>query len=453
MIQVRVAPLWVVLGLFVVLCSLFNAQTPYRKEGLYFPRGVEKSAFGKIPDVGAPDERQHANYVRHLMDGKGFPVLVPGSPDLGETYQSHQPPLFYVIAAGWCSVLGADPVSPDSGFRFRFLNTLIGCGTIVGVYFAVLWGLGRREIAFAGASLGLLPMFIGLHAAVSNDPLLYLLCTWTFALLVKCVQQGWHWKPAVLIGILAGLALLTKTTALVLLPTVGAGLVWSALRHGDQAKPPMLVWAGALATPLVVAAPWLLRNKSLYGDFFAVSAFNASFTGSPQASSFVEGLGAPVYWMNMVLWWTARSAIGVFGNMDIFLQETKGRATSDTLYLLSILLIGLACVAAFLTYKKNQALADEEGKPSQLPFTLISAVLAVFVTGLFVRFNMQYFQGQARYLFPAFVVAASLFGTGLVSILGERRERAWIVGCIVLLALDVVAYVSIKEGFAIRLGS
>lgn len=450
-------PLIVVIGLFVVLCAAFNTATPYRKGGAYISGSTRNPDTGqvepaRIPDIGAPDERQHANYVRHLMDGKGFPVLVPGSPDLGETYQSHQPPLYYVIAAGWCKLLGADPAQESGGFRLRFLNTLIGALGLVGVYLGAVWGLQRPELGIAAAAVyGLLPMSLALHGAASNDPLLYCLCTWGLALALKGTQQGWTLKTAVWLGLVAGLALLTKTTGLVLVPVVLLSLAYQTFTKSGVRPSPVVV-ATALLVPALIALPWLLRNQSLYGDLFGITAFNAAFTGSPQAAMFIDNpaIGPQKYWLNMVVWWTLRSMVGMFGYMDIAVLEASG-PDSDRFYigvLTALMVLGL--VATLRTQARIKA-ADEEGKPSPVPFLLLSATLGLATLVLFVRFNLQYFQAQARYLFPALSVLAYKVGMGLVDVAKSRPERAWLYAVALMVVLDLVSLATIRQGFAIRL--
>lgn len=449
-------PLIVILALFAVLCGLFNQKTPYRQQGLLVFQTKIDPATGQrvpnvIPDVGAPDERQHANYILHLKEGKGFPVLVPGSPDLGETYQSHQPPLYYILAAGWSSLTGADPNDADAGFRLRLLNTLMGLGTLIGIYYGALWGLGREDVALASAAFGLLPMNIALNSAITNDSLLFCLCTWSLALTLKCLQQGWHIKKAALIGVLIGLGILTKTTALVMFPVVMAALILSHKRHQAPAKPNVAVWAFCLALPLIIALPWLIRNTNLYGDPFGMSAFNAAFTGSPSAEVFVTALGAGGYWSNMVGWWTSRSFIGVFGYMDIFLFEQMGNEKSGLIYIAILFLLGATALFGQVGFPKFKAEAEDQSLPQPGVFQIVTTVMILFTLVLFVQFNLKYFQGQARYLFPAIAAFAYFFGMGAVRLFGNYGKNAWIGVGILMLLLDFASYSAITNGFAMRL--
>lgn len=436
---------WIVIGLALLhgaLAIWFASVTPYRSSGiLRFQNGTP------VPDVGAPDERQHANYVQHLLDGKGLPVLVweipdpanPGqtrrNPDLGESYQAHQPPLFYILEAAWAKVADVSNVGDASGIRLRWLNALIGAVGVLGVYWLAFWGRRNQAVAVGAAAFAaLLPMNLALSGAISNDPLLFALCTWTLALTVRSLREGWSLPRSVLIGVLAGLAILTKTTAVALLPILLLAL-WLGKREGKGAGIKQVA-AATLAIALF-ALPWWLRNHSLYGDPLALKAFSEAFVGSPSPGSLStlfdalgpEGLpGWIKYWTGYndiglgVGWWTLRSFFGVFGYMDIFLHSR--------LYLALSLMLGALLIAAWLPDR------SEEARDARAP-RLVGIGFFVLVLLFFLRFNTQYFQAQARYLLPAIGPISVAVGIGAVRL---GKAKPWIaVGLIVgiLFALDV----------------
>jgi 4-amino-4-deoxy-L-arabinose transferase-like glycosyltransferase len=430
-------PLMLLLLLYAILALRLAAVTPYRQAGVLLHQRSQGASLA-VPDVGAPDERQHANYIAHLREGKGFPVLVPGSPDLGETYQSHQPPLYYLLAAGWSRLVGADPTDPEAGFRLRLLNILVGAGTVVGVFMACLWGLGpgRGEAVGLAASAvaALMPMVLALNAAVGNDPLLYLLCTWTVAICLGAVRTGWTAKGPVLAGVLAGLAMLTKTSALALLPTIALALWLSpAPERGAGMHPKVRALLLAFVPFLVLAAPWWMRNNALYGDPLAMRAFNAAFVGSPQAAAFVAAFGPWGYWVEMVGWWTLRSFFGAFGYMDIFLPVPVYAVATG---------IALVLAGAWIWQWAR-------GPKEERAFHRVVLAFLVVVGLLFVQFNMTYFQGQARYLYPAIASIAIVFGVGAVRLVGRW---AWAVLAGLLLALDLYVAAILPGEFERRMG-
>ena len=401
---------------------------------------------GKALDIGAPDERQHANYVSFVRAGKGFPILKPGTPDFYETYQSHQPPLYYILGAGWSVITGADPQSDGGGFLMRLLNTIIGCSGLVGVYWLARWArLGEGVALAATATAALLPMNVALHAAVSNDPLLFALCTWGLAFTVKGLHDQ-DSRIRYLAGLTLGVALWTKTTGIVLAPVllVAAAIGW---RHRVAG---WYHWLGAICLGLLIASPWMARNQMLYGDPFAARAFTSAFTGNPMAKDFISDIGLGGYLSQMVAWWTSRSFIGVFGYMDIFVYERQSKV-SALFYNLVWFVIGIVALGPLLAPKLGKPFKP---KPPEAPYlTWVPALtLLLMVVGLFLRFNLQYFQAQARYVYPAISVFGLAIGFGAVAWAKEWGDWAWVGVAVFFGALDLIALSQLSEAFAIRLG-
>lgn len=420
--------------LHLLLAGFYASVTPFRTPGLLLgQRDPSTGQFAQVPDVGAPDERQHVNYVLGLLEGKGIPILDPKDPNLGENYQSHQPPLFYLLEAGWVKISGTDLESQSQGLRARSLNLLIGAGTVLGAFFLGLWAFRKSEVGlFCAGFVAFIPMNCALSGALSNDPLLFCLSTWTLALCARGVADGFTVKLALLTGCIAGLAVLTKTTGIALFPI----MLLAAYLSRSQA-PIRTNWIVALlASWAMFVFPWFIRNKSVYGDPLAMSAFNEAFKGSPQASGFIENLGAMTYWVDWVGWWTARSFFGVFGYMDIFLNEKgtsfTGPGGTNALYRVLLVLTVLCFASWLLAWKKEEWKAHGRVQVLAVSFFGIVALL-------FLRFNAQYFQGQARYLFPAIGPIGIGFAIGILAVARDRWKIALGIFIGVLLALN--AYV------------
>lgn len=433
------ASLPILLLVFLTLGFFVSQATPYRQEGkMRYQRGADGQPL-IIADIGAPDERQHATYIAHLLEGKGFPVLKPGDPNLYESYQSHQPPLYYVLASGWCRALGLDPTRAEDGAKLRWLNTLFGAGTLAMVFFAGLWGFGRWEVGFAGATLlGLMPMNLALNSAVSNDPLVMLLVSTGIAVMIRLIRFGWTLPLAALLGVILGLALLTKTIALALL--IALALV-AGLRMGKATK---AWWRWLpLLLGLLMVLPWWMRNQSLYGDLLGLGAFKEAFVGTAQRKDLIAMLAtqhgdaaASVYWTQWFGWWTLRSFFGAFGQMDIFWEPVW---------------YGVGSIAvAILAFGWARAQRGFEKGSVERSVTLLCGVLFGVVIAQFIQFNLTYFQAQARYLYPAFVPLALGLGLGWVTL--TKANRWALLGTLALMIVVNAANLAyLKEQFALRI--
>ncbi len=440
--------LFVLLGLIaahIILALSFASATPWRQGGLVrINPSVEK-------DIGAPDERQHANYIFRLANGEGFPAFNPSDPNLYENYQSHQPPAYYLFAAGWSKLaMASDVETKETGFKLRFLSALLGAATVAGAFFLAFWGFKREDVGLAAAAFAaLLPMFVALSGAVSNDPLLIACCTWVLALCARGIRRGWTWKLVIGVGALTGLALMTKTTAVALFPA----LLVAALVPQEK-KPTMAMAAALLGVALLVAAPWWVRNQSLYGDPLAMKAFTDAFQGSAQKEQIVgmiaqsgDGSAELTYWKDWVGWWTVRSFFGVFGYMDIWMNSS-GAAISqkDPNVLYRFLLVGF--IVSFLGWVL--ATSKPEWK-KEWPVQLLNGVFLAVIVLLFVRFNSQYFQAQARYLLPAMGPIACGVGIGLAFLFKKRSSGAWVAIAVVLLGVNLYALSNLSGEFDKRI--
>jgi 4-amino-4-deoxy-L-arabinose transferase-like glycosyltransferase len=429
-----------------VLAWNFANVTPYRQGGIVLINPSQER------DIGAPDERQHANYIQHLIEGKGFPVFRPGDPNLYESYQSHQPPLYYLVAQALGTAIGVRSVeSRDDGLRLRTINCLIGAVGVLGVFFLGLWGFGKPEVGFCAAAVaGLLPMNVALSGAIGNDPLLITLCTWALALMALGLRQGWTWGRAVGLGLLIGAACLTKTTGIALLPIAGLAAL---LPQPKRLSPAMAL--AALGLSLAMVAPWWARNQQLYQDPLAVQAFNQAFQGSAQKSLFTETIIPRTqpgknpefaYWTDWVGWWTFRSFIGVFGYMDIWLNETGQPGGGNALYRIMLALT----VVLFLGWLLS--LGQKEFRDAR-SVQVLNVAFAVIILVLFLRFNSQYFQAQARYLLPAIGPIAVGFALGGLALARGRWMGPALVLTLLFGALSFVALGRIPGEFEKRIAT
>lgn len=417
--------------LHLVLAMVFASLTPYRTEGYVWSQNNAHAL-----DIGAPDERQHANYIARIARGEGFAVFKPKSPDLYETYQAHQPPLYYLIGGAWAKITGADATLKDHGFRVRVLNAFIGTGGILGIYFLAWWGFRREDVANLAIAFGaFLPMNIGLSSAVGNDPLLLALCTWCLAFAVKGIRDGWTMKILVAVGTLAAGAILTKTTGIALLPV----LLGAAILRRPTVKQLALV----LVPVLLFVTPWWVRNQNLYGDPLAMGAFTEAFTDSMQAKTIIDRAGAQAYWTEGVASWTSRSFVGVFGYMDIWLTDDSLPMGAGGVYWL----VQAVLVAAFGGWIYALAKADRDDRRIHV----LNAVFTAIVVLLFIRFNTQYFQAQARYILPAIGPIACGVAWGLASLLKSRPAFAMLLVVFPLVVADAAALTKISAEFPKRI--
>ncbi|OQA39813.1 MAG: Dolichyl-phosphate-mannose-protein mannosyltransferase [Chloroflexi bacterium ADurb.Bin325] len=146
----------------------------------------------------------------------------------------------------------------------RLVSVLAGLLLVLATY-----GLGRElwparpEIALAGAAfVAFLPESLFVGGAVTNDMLAAALA----AAALWWAAAGRSWPAALAVGVALGLGFLTKASAIAVWPAAGLTLL---LVDGWRVQQPSrrlgrFILTAVIAT--VIAAPWLWRNWTLYGD-------------------------------------------------------------------------------------------------------------------------------------------------------------------------------------------
>ncbi|RLC98366.1 MAG: hypothetical protein DRI77_05175 [Chloroflexi bacterium] len=269
-----------------------------------------------VPPFEASDEKWHYPMVKYMADNGALPVQEPGV-ETAWRQEGSQPPLYYFVAAlatCWIdtSDMGAvrhlnphvDPgATPDGNVNLvvhdpaletfpwrgtvlavhliRFLSVLMGAAAVYLTYLIARELLPDRPALALGAAAihALTPMYIFISASVNNDALVVPLCSLALLMLIKLAsgkyasgQVGKFASRCVVLGVVLGLAALTKTSSLPLTVLTALVVVARALRRRSWRE----FIVGGLATLLPflsIAGWWFWRNLQLYGDIFGLDTF------------------------------------------------------------------------------------------------------------------------------------------------------------------------------------
>lgn len=401
---------WLCAGLIALLH--FGLATAYARVMPYRTPAVSYHQF--LPDVGAPDERAHAQVISDLANGKAYPAFDPGRPDfMDRYYQAHQPPLYYAATAGFLKLFRTTDVeSQNFGALARALNSLFGALNVLGVAALVWWlfaptQVHRARLALTTAAIvALVPMNLAVSGSINNDALLFALCTWGWAIVVRTRQVKTRLPFAILAGTLLGLAILTKFSALLALPVALVLALWPGKDRLDWFR---TLTVGVIA--LAFVAPWCVRNLNVYGEPFLTKTFQAAFP--PSARNPPETPVRAYRWFNRLVEATQESATGVFGYFDIHYPMWIP-------VLATWLWIGLATWGGYWAWT-----AGHRG-PLLIGFLAFGLFFAAYAA-----FNVRYLQPQARYIFPALPFLALLAALGLQRI--NPRVTAGYIGLYLVL--------------------
>lgn len=404
-----------------------------------------------IPAYENLDELEHAEVIRHIAATGRLPIHEQAeAAGFHVRQEASQPPLYHLLGAAWVRLWGlpldpptAQPIPgtfvacgsgdttynrvtwsrdpyaefPWAGHRrtvhgLRLLSTLLQCATVAGT-----WTLARRifprgpAAVLATAIVAFNPQFLLVAAGVNNDNLVTPLATWALVLLVTCWQRGTTPVRLIGLGLLTGLAGLSKLSGLGLLGLGGLTLLIYVWRQRIP-LPRLLGWGLLLSAPaLLLIAPWLARNWRLYGD--------------PTALAPMLGI-------------VGRTAtrVDVWGAFQLMLRSYWGQLPCAfyprALYWPFFLLLGGGC-AGLLVRRQRDPHARES--------LCILGGWFLIIVAAWIRWNALTPATGGRLLFPAAPALAILLAAGWQQ-LHERLARVW------AMLLPVGALVTLLTGAA-----
>lgn len=335
-----------------------------------------------IPLGKGVDEEAHFLYVEDILKKGSLPILEV--PHKGH-YESHQPPLFYLLAL---------PLAYIFGENWRIWGRWFSALWIaIGGFFCYLAGkrlFGNRRALYLGSTafLLLLPGNLAIASGFTNDSLSQALFNLALFFLLGSKERDWLWA-----GLATAGAILAKLNCLVLLPAGILGLLLSLKKEE---------WKSVVRKTLYFLLPiifltgwWFIRNKVLYGDFLGWRVFQEAFASSPHPSYFLErGISWGGYW-SLVLLTCFRS---------FWTPLVKFRFLFWGYYLVAGIFLCLSFWGLIRWVK------EEEERRLGIYILMLSFF---FLFLLFLRFNLYFFEAQGRYLYPALGAFALLFMGGL----------------------------------------
>ena len=391
-----------------------------------------------VPPFETPDEIYHYAFARHLAAGNGLPVQGPEITGPWEQ-EGSQPPLYYALvglATAGIDQSGLDafavrnpranlgnPHQPgnknfmlfsaqsrplqgvDLALRVgRWISVVLGTSTVLFTYLLSrhTFPTDRWSRLLATALVATIPQFTFISASLSNDNMITMVSAAALVYLAVLARRGrgpgllWrHWAG---LGLLLGLAALSKLQGLGLLPLTAFTFLILAARQR--------AWRTALnggllvgGTVLLVAGWWYVRNVLLYGDPFGTANL-LSVTGLRVEPATLQSMVGELRGLQMSFW-------GIFGWFSILLPSW-----TYSLFKLLTVLAAAGAVLAWLrrrgTAEGTAGLREQKNDAMGIAWKWIAISLALLAGWISVA------QGsQGRLLFPAISALAVVAVYGL----------------------------------------
>ena len=356
------------------------------------------------PAWQAPDEPAHYNYIRGLAETGSLPVLQRGDYDQSYLsqltargfpagmavdalrYEGHQPPLYYLLATPLFMLSGG------SLLALRLFSLALGGAALffVGLCAQALFPRHPAPALGAAGFFAFLPQHVAMMAAVNNDALAELLMALGLWLLLRRSASR-------ALGLVIGLAFLTKTTVYVLAPlAVFALLLRSRRRRWNWYE----LWQLMLPA-LLLGTLWWGRNLLVYGwpDVLGLQHHAQIVVGQPRSAEWLQHYGVYEFGSRFAQT-TFQSFWGQFGWMGVLMGVRAYRLLAAfSLLILAGLAIAFGQRPHFSARKREDV-------------ALLTAT-AVAVLVQYLGYNLEFVQHQGRYLFPALAPIALACAAGM----------------------------------------
>jgi MYXO-CTERM domain-containing protein len=221
------------------------------------------------------DARDYDNHARSIATGHGYARMGSG-PSRATAFR---PPAYPYFLAGVYAITGVARADVTERARVgRIANAIVGTAIValIGLLAAQFFD---RRIALAAMALAAvyIPLVLA-GGALMSEPLFAALMLAALVAAIRHRRSAHPFRWAVVAGVFAGLMILGRANALVLLAplalAVWTGRPWRAWR--SLAAPAVLV-----AVAIVTVAPWTIRNAVVLHSFVPVSTqFGSALAGT-----------------------------------------------------------------------------------------------------------------------------------------------------------------------------
>ena len=216
------------------------------------------------PPFDAPDEPSHFNYIRYLAEHHSLPVQRYRM-DTAYQWEFSQPPVYYVAMTP-LFLMGKTIFRGYVGalFAVRLGSVLLW---LLNVWFGLIV-LKRLQIAdklmrsFVLALICLLPTYTFVSSVINNDNLL---ATIGGAILCLMLERARSVRGSLALGLVLGLAFLTKQSAVVFAPAIVLLFILDGRERRRHWSSALLHVFLVLGPALLLCLPWALRNWRIYG--------------------------------------------------------------------------------------------------------------------------------------------------------------------------------------------
>jgi sorbitol-specific phosphotransferase system component IIC len=275
----------------------------------------------KVPlDIGM-DAQEHYEYMEFVADTGRIPLATQG-------WQMFQSPLYYVISAiVWSVPLTQSFDTTHAMMLLRFIPLLCGLLQVELAYRAGRYVFpNRQDLQIWGIIIGgLLPMNLYISQAVGNEPLSGLLSACAVVVGLHLLVSKDDVVPDryfIFLGVALGLALLTKVTAVLLVPMAVLVVIHVLLKRRQSVRYITLRILLVIGTIFVISGWYYIRNWMELGRPFVGGWESTTWWQDPgyrtvaDFLAFGRSLSSPIYAAVQGFWDSLYSTLWLDGGLS-----------------------------------------------------------------------------------------------------------------------------------------
>lgn len=392
-----------------------------------------------VPPFEKPDEVYHYAFARHLAEGNGLPVQALDSLGPWE-HEGTQAPLYYVLLGRLTAgidqtdfdqlnkqnpranlgvplypgnknlMLYSARPAPLTGANLamhvgRWFSLALACLSLYIVYLTARLTFPRSAPArlFTMLTVAAIPQFAFISSSASNDSMVILVSTamifWLARLLARDGDEPVLWWQWAVVGVLLGLAGISKLQGLVLLAPISLVVLWLAWQRRSLRLLPaaaLLIILPAIA----IAGWWYWRNFRLYGDWLGADRL-LEINGLRSEPLTLDSFFSEMRGLRYSFW-------GLFGWFSILLPDWVYKVI-DAATALALAGFVVAGARSLFRYGRQVFARATQRVHALLVFWAITLVASMIYWATFAT------SSQGRLLFPALSAFGIILVAGLLT--------------------------------------
>ncbi len=305
----------------------------------------------KVPLYVGMDATYHYEYISYIINQWRVPFA-------NEGWQMFQSPLYYIISALLYFPLSFFFDQPTYSLLMRIIPLLCGLLQVELAYRAVRYVFPKRQdLQIWGTIIGgLLPMNLYISQVVGNEPLSGLLSACSIVigfLLLTSEQEVIPERYFIFLGTALGLSLLTKVTAILLIPPAVLLVIFVLNQRQASIKHITLRVMLVMGIIFIISGWYYIRNWIELGRPFVGGWESSSWWQDPgyrtiaDFFSFGRSLSAPVYSALQGFWDSLYSTLWLDGGLS-GISVYIGRPPWNYNFMISESLLSLVPTAGIL---------------------------------------------------------------------------------------------------------